>query len=155
MIKKLLLSLTGVTLILSLSYAIPMAQCNTLSPSKNARQKSSPFLITRHLPHLTRTIKLHWDNPILNLSRSQKEQLLVIRKKTLSGIQSLKPQITVFENQVAEGIFMGKSPEELQKTVQTIAKLKADATMLHLECIYDTNDILSVQQLKFLLSTRR
>jgi hypothetical protein len=155
MIKKLFLSLVAATLILSLSWAIPMAHCNNLSLKKNARPRQSPFLITKRLPHLTRILKLQWDNPILNLSRSQKEQLIVVRKETISGIQNLKPQITVLENQVSEGVFMGKSPEELQETVQTIAKLKAEATMIHLNCIYDTNAILSDQQLKFLLSQHR
>jgi len=51
---------------------------------------------------------------------------------------------------VTEGIFGGTTPDELHALVQTIAGLKAEATMIHLRCIYDTSKLLDQQQLDVL-----
>jgi hypothetical protein len=92
-----------------------------------------------------------WDNPTLHLTEEQKTQLLVVRKETITGVKSLTPQIISLQEQVTDDIFMGKTPDDLDSVVQTISKLKTEATMLHLKCIYDTSQILNQQQLDILL----
>ncbi len=129
-----------------------MAQGDNSSAEKGGSKKSPPFLITGKMPHLTKLLMNEWDNPKLNLSTEQKEKLLVVRKETIAGVQTLTKKISPLEEQVAEGIFAKQTPEELSSLVQTIAKLKAEATMVHLLCIYNTSEILDTQQLEFLMN---
>lgn len=141
MLKKYTLCFTLVLMLISLHSTTLLAQ------------GSSPFLITGKLPHLTKLLMQQWENPRLNLSAEQQTKLLVIRTETISGVRVLGPQVIALEKQVVEGINQGKTPEELQATVTKLADLKASATMLHLQCIYKTNAILSQEQLTLLTST--
>jgi hypothetical protein len=152
--KKSILLLTVLTMIFLLSTVNLMAQENN-SPGGNGQQKkNSPFLITDKLPHLTKLLIQQliqqWDNPALHLSEEQKTKLLVVRKETIAGVRKLGQEIASLEKQVTEGIFAGKTPEKLHSLVQTIAGLKAEATMIHLRCINDTSAILDQQQLNVL-----
>lgn len=148
--KKSILLLVVLTMIFLLSTANLMAQKNN-SPGGNGQQKkNSPFLITDKLPHLTKLLIQQWDNPALHLSEEQKTKLLVVRKETIAGVRKLGQEIASLEKQVTEGIFAGKTPEKLHSLVQTIAGLKAEATMIHLRCINDTSAILDQQQLNVL-----
>ena len=151
MLKKMALCLAVLTTIFSLSGTVLMAQDNSTQEKDKLQQKQSPFLITSDLPHLTKLLIQQWDNSELKLTEDQKTQLLVVRKETMSGVQGLAPQILPLQRQVAEGIFSGKTPDELNAAVQTISKLKTEATMIHLKCIYDTNAILTQRQLDLLL----
>ncbi len=135
----------------SFSVTSLMAQEDNPSTGKGVSKKSPPFLITGKMPHLTKLLLKQWDNPDLNLSTDQKEKLLVVRRETIAEVKALTKKITPLEEQVAEGIFARQTPEDLSSLVQTIAKLKAEATMVHLQCIYETSGILDTQQLEFLM----
>ena len=113
--------------------------------------KSSPFLITGKIPHLTKLLMQQWDDPELNLSDQQKPKLLKIRKETLTKVRDLAPEIGSLENQVADGILAGKTAEDLSSIVMTIAKLKAEETMIQLRCIDATQKVLDQRQLDVLL----
>lgn len=151
MLKNIIRHLVVLVIILPLSSTILMAQGNNSSVAEGQQNKQSPFLITGELPHLTKLLMQQWDNPALQLTEEQKPQLLVVRKETMAGVKNLTPQIASLQKQVTEGIFIGKTPDELQSTVQAISKLKAEATMIHLKCIFDTSRILNQQQLDILL----
>lgn len=129
-----------------------LAQEDNPSTEKGVSSESSPFLITGKMPHLTKLLMKQWDNPKLNLSTEQKDKLLMVRKETIAGVKTLTKKITPLEEQVAEGIFAQQTPEGLSSLVQNIAKLKTEATMVHLRCIYDTSGILDTQQLEFLMN---
>ncbi len=116
-----------------------------------AQGKSSPFLITGKIPHLTKLLMQQWDDPELNLSDQQKPKLLKIRKETLTKVRDLAPEIGSLENQVADGILAGKTAEDLSSIVTTIAKLKAEETMIQLRCIDATQKVLDQRQLDVLL----
>ncbi len=116
----------------------------------NEQAKNSPFLITAKLPHPTKLLMQQWDNEELHLSEEQKTKLLVVRKNTMGKVKKLGKEITLLEKQVVEGSLGGKSPEELRSLVQKIEKLKGEATMVHLRCIYTTNTILDQQQINLL-----
>ena len=152
MLKKLILCLSTLAMIFSLSSSNLMAQGNNSPTGEGQPKKQSPFLITSKLPHLTKLLMQQWDNPTLHLTEEQKPQLLVVRKDTIAGVENLAPQIASLQKQVTEGIFIGKTPEELHSIVQAISKLKAKATMIHLKCIFDTSKILTKQQLDILQS---
>lgn len=146
MMKRSILLSTVLLLIFSLAAANLMAQ-----EGRNGKEKNNPpFLITGNLPHLTKLLMQEWNNSQLNLSDEQKSNLLVVRKETIAGAQKIGQEIAPLEKQVAEEIFRGETPEALQSIVQAIAKLKAEATMLHLRCIYSTRRILDGYQLEIL-----
>jgi len=151
MLKKIALHLVVLTTIFSLTSTTLLAQDNSSPEKDKQQQKQSPFLITSELPHLTKLLMQQWDNPKLQLTEEQKAQLLVVRKETMTGVKSISPQIIPLQKQVTEGIFTGKTPDELSSIVQAISQLKAEATMIHLKCIYDTSKILNQQQLELLL----
>ena len=151
MLKILILCLATLAIIFSLSSTNLMAQGNNSPTGEGQQKKQSPFLITGELPHLTKLIMQQWDNSTLHLTEAQKPQLLVVRKETMAAVKNLTPQISSLQKQVTEGIFIGKTPDELHSIVQAISKLKAEATMIHLKCIFDTSKILNQQQLDILL----
>ena len=151
MLRKMIPYLAILTTIFLLSGTTLMAQGNNSSAKGNQPKKQSPFLITSGLPHLTKLLIQQWDNSTLNLTEEQKTQLLVVRNETISGVKRLKPQIVSLQKQVTDGIFVGKTPDDLASVVQTISKLKTEATMIHLKCLHDTNQVLSQQQLDILL----
>jgi len=114
--------------------------------------KHSPFLInSQRLPHFTKMLVENWDKRALGLTDAQKKKLLVIRKETLSGIKRLKPQIMGLEDEIADEIKDGESPQSVEKEIEALAKLKADATRIHLKCIADTIKVLNEKQIEFLL----
>ncbi len=139
MLKKLIFSFTIIALTTALATPIILAQGN-----------NSPFLITGKLAHLTKLLMQQWDNPELNLSTGQKDKLIVIRKKTISGVRTLSPSILALQKQITNEILSGKDPKELEPKVKKLANMKAEATMIHLECIYMTNAILDKDQLALL-----
>ena len=109
------------------------------------KKMHKPFLITGRMPHLTKLVMQHWDE--LNLSDEQKAKLTEIRKATMGAVKSLKPQIMKLEKEVAQAAKAGEKPENLKAKVDQIAKLKAEATMAHLKCIYNTKNVLTPEQL--------
>ncbi len=153
MLKKSILLLAVLTMTLSLSNTQLMAEGISSAAGNERQKKASPFLITAKLPHLTKLLIQQWDNPALHLTEEQKVRLLVVREETITGVQSHAQKIAPLEKQVAEGIFADKAPDQLDDLVQTIAGLKAEATMIHLQCIYDTKQILDQQQLDVLKNT--
>lgn len=145
-----LLLIAILTLSLFFSATQLMAQGKNSAAGKGDQKKNPPFLITGKLPHLTGLLKQQWDNPQLQLTEAQKQELLQVRKGTITAVQAIKKRLVSRENQVVEGIFGGKSPEQLQPLVQSVADLKSEATMVHLRCIYNTSKILNQQQLELL-----
>jgi len=111
-----------------------------------------PFLILDMMPHLTGTIKGNWDNAELNLNDEQKPQLLKIREETIKAVTELKKKIAPLEQEVADRILAGATPEELSRLVDEIAGLKAAATKVHLKCIYETKKVLTPEQYAFVIS---
>lgn len=136
-----------------LTLVVSVAILSLLATNVMAQGKSSPFLITGKIPHLTKLLMQQWDNPELKLSDQQKSELLKVRAKTLTGVKKMAPEIGSLEKQVAEGIFAGKTPADLSSSVFTIAKLKAEGTMIQLDCIDSTMKIISPQQLQVLLDS--
>lgn len=114
--------------------------------------KDSPFLInSENLPHFTKLLIQHWDKAKLGLSDIQKSQLIVIRKNTIGGIKKLKDQIRGLEFEIAEAMIDRESADSVEKQLEEVAKLKTEATRIHLKCIADTIAVLSDEQIAYLL----
>lgn len=122
------------------------------TPNVMKQKKDSPFLVVGKLPHTAKLLMKQWDSPKLNLSAKQKELLLIVRKETMKSVKHIAPTISKLHMELSKGIFGDKTPEDLSSTVQDIADLKSQATMIQLKCIYDSNKILSKEQLSVLLN---
>ena len=120
----------------------------TLNAAQAKQQK--PFLIQGKLPHLTMMVKMMWDDKDLALTPEQKKELLKIRKETIGSAKALGKKIFALEKKVVEGSKFGVAPEKLKKYVDEIAKYRAEATMVHLRCIYNTRKVLTEEQLDIL-----
>ena len=112
---------------------------------KKMQKMQKPFLILGKMPHLTKLVMMHWDD--LGLSDDQKAKLVEIRKATMGAVKTLKPKIMKLENEVAKATMEGAEPDSLKAKVDEIAKLKAEATMAHIKCIYNTKKVLTPEQL--------
>jgi len=112
----------------------------------------SPFLIVQEgLPHLTNILVHEWDKAKLGLSDEQKKRLLVIRKETIGAVKKLKPQIKELETEIIEIVVDKEGLKELDGKLETLAKLKTKATKVHIKCIVDTTNILTEEQVAYLL----
>ena len=139
--KKIIASvLTGVLLSATVSTPL-MAQ---------QKQKHKPFLIQNKLPHLTMKVKKMWDDPKLGLTKEQKKALLEVRKETLTQVKALSHKIFPLEREIIKSAKKGAKPQSLKNKVDQLAKLRAEATMVHLNCIYKTKQILTPHQMKVL-----
>jgi len=118
------------------------------STSLAAKQK--PFLIHGKLPHLTGTIMQLWDDEDLALTPEQKTKLKQIRLKTVNGLATLKGEVFPLENEIVNASINGTNPEDLEEDVEKLAELRAEATIIHLNCIYDTKNILTKKQLQLI-----
>ena len=113
---------------------------------------NSPFLINQEgLPHMTRLLIHNWDKASLGLSEEQKDKLIDVRVDTMSAVGKIRKQVKVLEADIIEAMVDGEEPKSLHAKVDEVAKLKAEATKVHLKCIADTIAILSDEQLEFLL----
>ena len=122
-----------------------------MAKMKGKNGKISPFLIKKGLPHFTKIIKKNWDNPELNLSKEQKQKLLKVRKETLAGVMQYKKMVNMIQPKLISFVMEGDDPKSLQRFVNKLSSVKSEATMVHLNCIYNTRKILTPEQYEVLL----
>lgn len=119
---------------------------------KMSALKNSPFLINKDtLPHLTKILMESWERGTLNLTDKQKEKLLVVRKETMSSVKRIKKALAPLEAEIVELLVDEEELKKIQPKVEEVAKLKAEATMVHLKCLKDSVEILSDEQIEILL----
>lgn len=111
---------------------------------------SKPFLIQGKLPHPTGILKSLWNDEDLALTAKQKEKLLLVRKNTIKQVRALSKEINMIENYLVKSALNGEKPEDLKEDMYELAKLRAKASMVHLNCIYDTKEILTKEQYKII-----
>jgi len=119
------------------------------------KRMNSPFLIKAGLPHMTKMVKMNWNNPVLALTPEQKQKLIVVRKETLSVVMQLKPEVMRLKREIVQGTLMGAKATEMKEKVKTLALKEAKATIVHLNCIEKTKEILTKDQLFFLLTHKK
>ena len=112
---------------------------------------NSPFLINSEaLPHMSKVLMANWDKGTLALSEEQKEKLLVVRNETISGVKKLKKQIKALEAEIIEIVVDGEDIQSTDVKIDEVAKLKAQASKIHLKCIAKTVEILNDEQMELL-----
>jgi hypothetical protein len=115
-------------------------------PVAQQHKASKPFLIQGKLPHLTLMVKQMWNDQDLALTKQQKTKLLLIRKETLSQAKRLNKKIIKLENKIVQASNNNVKPQKLKDDVFKLANLRAQATMVHLKCIYKTRKVLTQDQ---------
>jgi hypothetical protein len=122
---------------------------------KMAKKKmNSPFLIKHGLPHLTKMVTPYMNDPAFNLTAEQKSKLAEIRSETIGTIMQIKPEVMTLRKEIVQASTSGASADSLQAKVEKLAALEAKATMVHLKCIEKTKDVLTKDQLLFLLANK-
>ncbi len=122
---------------------------------QKAMKKSSPFLIKKGLPHMTKLVKMNWDNPKLALTAEQKEKLLNVRESVMGMVQRIKPEVAALQQEIIQASRSGTSSQALKEKIEKLASLEAEATLGHLGCIEQTKAILTPEQTALLLSSKK
>ncbi len=118
------------------------------------KMMNSPFLIKHGLPHMTKMVMSHLNDPAFNLSSDQKEKLAEVRTQTMGAIRKIKPEVMSLRKEIVQASTSGTSADSLKEKVEKLASLEAEATMVHLRCIEKTKKILTKDQLLYLLSNK-
>ena len=121
---------------------------------KKKMMMNSPFLIKHGLPHLTIDVMRNWDNPAFALTAEQKEKLTTVKKETMGTVKKLKPEVIALRKEIVQASTSGTKAADLKEKVDKLASMEAEATMVQLSCIEKTKDILTKDQLLFLLSNK-
>jgi len=168
--KLLLVSATTISLVMACGAGSNRSECGDCKKSEKqmhmqqkgmqkgmhkGMKKSTPFLIKRGLPHMTKLVKKNWDNPELALTAEQKEKLLVVRKSVMEIVKRLKPEVRALEQEIIQASRAGESSDALKDKIEKLASLETEATLGHLGCIEQTKAILSEDQVKYLLSYKK
>lgn len=118
------------------------------------KKMNSPFLIKHGLPHLTKDVMRNWDNPAFALTAEQKEKLTAVRKETMGAVMKLKPEVMALKKEIVQASTSGTKAADLKEKVTKLASMEAEATMVHLNCIEKTKEILTKDQLLYLLANK-
>ncbi|WP_456451186.1 hypothetical protein [Hydrogenimonas sp.] len=130
--------------------AQPMQRKHMKQKKGNKKGMKSVFLIQRGLPHYTMILMKLWDDPKLALTPEQKTRLEAVRNRTIAAVQELAPQVKKLRKKIVHAARKGARPETLAADVDRLAVLKAKATKTQLACMYDTRQVLSPEQLRYI-----
>ncbi len=117
----------------------------------NKKMIHSPFLIKQGLPHMSKLVMRSWDDPVFGLTADQKTKLEDIRKRTMGSIMNIKKEILPLTKSILSGVMGGKTADELNDQVKKLGELEAEATIVQIRCIEETKNVLSKDQLIYLL----
>ena len=126
---------------------------------KNMRKKGmnskkmmhSPFLIKHGLPHMSKLVMRSWNDPVFGLTAEQKTNLSDIRKRTMGSTMNIKKEILPLTKSILSGVVSGKTADELKDQVKKLGELQAEATIVQIRCIEETKNVLTKNQLIYLL----
>jgi len=133
-----------------LGAAVLVSSLVLTSLNASSVKSAKPFLIHGKLPHLTGMVKILWDDEDFALTTEQQKKLTIVRKNTISRAKALGKEVNSLESKIVLASEKGATPESLKADVNRLASLRAQATMVHLECIYNTRKVLSDEQLYIL-----
>lgn len=110
------------------------------------------FLVSKNLPYLVGLSLHHPQSSTLNLNDKQIEEIQKIKKSTVPVVLKAAKEIKNLELELAKNIAIDdKEPKSQYELVDKIAKLKADLTKAHLQCISDVKKVLTKEQFEKLL----
>ncbi len=112
------------------------------------------FLMPKNLPYLVGMTLYHPSSSNLELSKQQIEAILNIKKELMSAAAKKALVIKKLELDVMQKIsFKHKSVKaaELYPAIDEIAKLRAELTKIHLDCIEKVKAVLTPEQFEEML----
>ncbi len=110
------------------------------------------FLIHKNIPHYMRIFGNYENDPALSLSETQKKELQMLREKVVIYVSELALKIKEMELRVQKQlIFENRSALKLEPLVNEIAKLRAELTLAHIDCIEKVKSIITEKQHQFFL----
>ena len=126
------------------------------SPYYRAEKEAFPkdyFMVNQNLPFLVGVSLFHPESKKLNLSKEQLEQLVKMKNTTVPAAAKVAKEIKAMELELAKAMIEEhKEPKSQFELVEKIAKLRANLTKAHLECIYTIQKVLSPEQFKTLMT---
>lgn len=113
------------------------------------------FLVTKNLPFLVGMTLYDPSSSNLKLSQDQIDAILKIKKELMSEAAKKALVIKKLELELMQKVsFKHKSPKvsELYPMVDEIAKLRAELTKIHLDCIENVKAVLTEEQFEEMLN---
>ena len=125
------------------------------SPYYRAKKENFPkdyFLVNQNLPFMVGVILFHPQGDKLNLTKEQLAKFKEMKDTIVPASMKVAKQIKAKELKLTKDIIEDKKdPKELSAQVDEIAKLRADLTKAHLDCIHQVQGTLSKEQFNTLL----
>jgi hypothetical protein len=112
------------------------------------------FLIPKNLPYLVGMTLYDPSSSNLDLSKEQIEAILKIKKELMADASQKALIVKKLELEMVEKIGLkhqGTKASDLYPTVDEIAKLKAELTKIHLDCIEKVKAVLTPKQFEEML----
>jgi len=126
-----------------------------MSPYYRVAKENFPkdyFLVSQNLPFLVGTALFHPNSDTLNLSTTQLEKLIEMKKTVVPVSAKLAKEVKAMELELAKAVVIDRKDPKMQKgLVEKIAEVKEKMTMAHLDCIHTVQNLLSQEQFKTLL----
>lgn len=120
---------------------------------KNAKKsQKTQFLINRGLTPLLRMTMMSAKDPLLGLDVEQFTQLSAIKADIMPRAQKIKTELKTLRHSVTMAVTSGTTVEAIKVDVERLGALKAEQTLLRIECMNRTKAVLTKDQLIYLLS---
>jgi hypothetical protein len=114
--------------------------------------RNSPFLMNQSsLPKITQLLMQNWGKGKLGLNDEQKEKLLTIRSRVITGIKKIKKELYELNRDIIEMTIYADDIEFIEIKVKESSMLKAEATMIQIKCIIESVEILNEEQMAVLV----
>ena len=69
----------------------------------------------------------------------------------MTGVKKIKQALKPLQSEIMDLMYDGADLKLLQPKVDEVAKLKAQATMIHLKCLKDSIEVLTDKQMEYIL----
>ena len=118
---------------------------------KNRKSKGSQLLINRGLTPLLRVVMMSSKDPLLGLNVEQFTQLSVIKKDIIPRSQKLRKELRTLRHSTTVAIASGATVDAVKADIERLGAIKAEQTLLRIECINKTKAVLNKDQIIYLL----
>jgi len=117
----------------------------------NKRAKKSPLLVEKGLTPLLRIVMMSAKDKLLGLDVEQYAKLMVIKKDMMTRSKEMKKELRAISKSVKMSVASGTTVDAIRDDVIKLASLRANITLLRIECMNRTKEILTKDQLIYLL----
>ncbi|MEA1892022.1 MAG: hypothetical protein U9N33_04845 [Campylobacterota bacterium] len=120
---------------------------NVHANSQNERFPGDYFMVHKNMPHYMKVFRKYGDDKALGLNDEQKNTLQAMQEKTVMTVSQTATQIKDLELELQKKVVIeGKDAKQMKALVERIADLRMKLTMLHIDCIHNSKQILTPEQ---------